>query len=332
MRGKWFLAISLAVILCGALAGTWFVLRKKSPASASARSSGALTLAPGSISTVTGLIRPQHVVAVGSSSQGMIDAFLAEAGQEVFEGDTLARITSRSEEAAVENASNALERSQALVDKAQATVNNALLEQSRANADVERSRAAYEAAQQRAATAQNQYKYQAISRNAYDAAQQAQAAALADYQRKHQTLNTAIDYEMGLEKLVESEKKALAEKQRELDSAKDDLNASDVLAPVSGWVVSRNGQAGQAAQEAGNQMFVIATDFAVMEVVVEPEPPILKRLVPGMPALVLIPELTDAALSGDIKAIENNQVIVQFDNPLPALKAGMRGSVHFKLD
>jgi hypothetical protein len=66
--------------------------------------------------------------------------------------------------------------------------------------------------------------------------------------------------------------------------------------------------------------------------VIEPEPPILKRLVPGMPALVLLPEFTNAALSGEIKAIDRNQVIVQFDNPLLGLKPGAHANVRFKLE
>jgi HlyD family secretion protein len=332
MRGKWFLVISLAVILSGSLVGAWFLLRKPKPASPAPRSAEALTLPVGATPTLSGPIRPQHVVTIGSSSSGTIEAFLAEVGQEVFEGDTLARVTSRSQEAAVETAQNAVERAQSRVDKVEENVNSARLEQSRANADMDRSRSAFDDADQQYSKAQNQFRFQAISRNAFDAAQKARAAALADYERKQRVWRTSVEYVNGLEKSAESERKFLDDRTQALSEAKNDLNAADVHAPASGWVVTRNGQAGQSAQEAGDQMFVIATDFAIMEVVLEPEPPILKRLAPGMPALVLIPEMTNAALSGNIKAIDRNQVIVQFDNPLIGLKPGARASVRLKLD
>ena len=250
----------------------------------------------------------------------------------MFEGDTLARVSSRSQEAAVETAQNTLERAQDRVEKVEATVNAARMEQSRSSADMDRAQGAFNDADERFVRAQNQFKLQAISRNAYDAAQRARTSAISDYERKQLVWRTAVEYVNGLEKLAESEKKFLDEKARELEAAKGDLNAADVRSPVNGWVVSRNGQPGQSAQEAGSQMFVIATDFATMEVVLDPEPPILKRLAPGMPTLVLIPELTSAALSGNIKAIDRGQVIVQFDNPLPALKPGIRASVRFKLE
>jgi multidrug resistance efflux pump len=232
----------------------------------------------------------------------------------------------------VESATIAVDRAQDLADKVDSAVNVARMEEARASADLDHASAAYSEADQRFITAETQYKYGALSKNAFDAAQRAHAASQNDLTLKQQILRTAMDYVNSQQKLAESAKKDLEEKKQELEEAQGDLNAADVVAPVSGWVIARNGQEGGAAQEAGDQMFVIATDFAAMQVALDPEPPLLKRLVPGMPALVLIPELSNTALEGDIKGIEKDQVIVEFENPLPALKPGMRVSVRFKLD
>jgi len=63
-----------------------------------------------------------------------------------------------------------------------------------------------------------------------------------------------------------------------------------------------------------------------------PKPEVLKRIVPGMPALVLIPELTNAAVAGDVKAVDGNQAVVEFVSPMPAVRPGMKADVRLKLD
>ena len=332
MRGKWAWIVSLAVILAGALAGAWLLLRHAAPQAVQPRAAAALTLPENGIATLSGLIEPENVVAVGAVSGGTIEAFLAEVGQEVNEGDTLARISAKGLESEVENASRAVERAQSLGDKAAEALNSARLEESRASADVERARSAYTAAQESWSNAQTRYALGALSANAFATAQKTHAAAEKDYELKQQSLRTSSDYVDGLQKLAASERKNVEDKQQALEAAKGDLNASDVIAPVGGLVVARSGAPGQLADDEGKQMFVIATDFANMQVTLDPPPPLLKRLVPGMPALVLIPELTNAALAGDVKNIEKDRVIVEFINTLAGLKPGMHASVRFKLN
>ena len=44
--------------------------------------------------------------------------------------------------------------------------------------------------------------------------------------------------------------------------------------------------------------------------VLDPKPEALKRIYPGMQALVLIPEVTDAAIMGDVRAIDGKEAMV----------------------
>ena len=84
--------------------------------------------------TLSGNIEPKHVVAVGAAVQGNIEAFLADVGDEVFEGQVLARIGSAGLESTREQAQSDAEHAQDQVTRAEASVNTARLEASRADA------------------------------------------------------------------------------------------------------------------------------------------------------------------------------------------------------
>jgi multidrug resistance efflux pump len=100
---------------------------------------------------------------------------------------------------------------------------------------------------------------------------------------------------------------------------------------VDGYVVSRKGEVGAAAG-LSDELFQIATDLYAMEVPVDVKPELLKRIVPGQPALVLLLDLQSAAMPGVVREIKDNQAIVEFNSTLPAIKPGMQADVRFKLD
>jgi len=79
----------------------------------------------------------------------------------------------------------------------------------------------------------------------------------------------------------------------------------------------RNGEVGKSAQEFGDNLFQIATDTYALEVAVEPQPAVLKRLRPGQPALVLVPDLGIPGITGDIKEIKGAQVWWNSTAPSP---------------
>jgi len=88
---------------------------------------------------------------------------------------------------------------------------------------------------------------------------------------------------------VASAQKILAGENQRLQDSQAAFEAADVHSPVDGLLVGRNGEIGKPAQEFGENMFQIATDTYALEIALEPQPPVLKRLRPGQPALVLIP-------------------------------------------
>lgn len=131
---------------------------------------------------------------------------------------------------------------------------------------------------------------------------------------------------------VDRQKAPLDAAVQKLQQIQGELDSTDVRSPVEGWVVARQGQIGQPADSVADQMFQVATDLAALEVVLEPKPEALKRIVPGMPVLVLIPEVTDAAISGDVKSVDGKDVVVEFVSSMPAIRPGMKADVRFKLD
>jgi multidrug resistance efflux pump len=142
----------------------------------------------------------------------------------------------------------------------------------------------------------------------------------------------AADQVSGAASQLAEARRAVDEKQQQLQEAEGSFQAAEVRSPVAGLVVGRKGELGHPAQEAGDSMFQIATDLFALEITLEPEPPVLKRLHPGQQALVLILDLQSAGLPGDIKEIRGTDVIVEFNSNTPAVKPGMQADVRLKLE
>src|SRR5580700_6413729 len=110
MRGKWAWLSLLAV--CAAVgAGALSLRHRRLPPELRDRNAGAAVIASPEIS-LNGTIRPQHVAWVGSRIEGNIEAFLANVGDEVFQGQVLARVGAAGLESEREAAAHAVEYEQ----------------------------------------------------------------------------------------------------------------------------------------------------------------------------------------------------------------------------
>src|SRR3954453_17841702 len=154
VRGKWIPA-EVGALIFAAIIGVVVLRGRRHPVKApsAANAAAAITAANNEV-TLQGKIRPQHVKGVTPNIGGYIEAFLAEPGQEVYEGQVLAKIGAQGLESAREVAQEGLEKAQEAVVKAEAVVNAAKLEVSRAEADAQRSRIALDRAER--ATARQQ--------------------------------------------------------------------------------------------------------------------------------------------------------------------------------
>jgi multidrug resistance efflux pump len=282
--------------------------------------------------TLSGAIRPQHVVGVGAQVNGVIDAFLVDVGQDVYQGQVLARIGSQGLDSSRAAAASAVDHAQERVNRADAAVAGARLEQSRADAEAQRARFAMERAEAAFSRQQLLVSQGATPRLVYEKAESEYDSARAEFAVMDKAARATAERVQSTLQEVASAQRILADENQRLDESQAAFEAADVHSPVDGLLVGRNGEIGKPAQEFGDNLFQIATDTYALEVALEPQPPVLKRLRPGQPALVLVPDLDSAGITGDIKEIKGAQVVVEFNSNIPAIRPGMVADVRLKLD
>jgi multidrug efflux pump subunit AcrA (membrane-fusion protein) len=76
----------------------------------------------------------------------------------------------------------------------------------------------------------------------------------------------------------------LAQEEEDLEAARLDLRAAQVMAPVDGLIIAIRKSAGSEVHREVDVLFDIGVDLTALEVVLEPEPPVLKRMQAGLPA------------------------------------------------
>src|SRR5579872_1130263 len=141
MKGKWALVGAVAVLAGIAIGALSSRNRKALPMAASLSTPAAPAVQS---FTLTGKIRAAHVVVVNSEVDGNIDLFEANVGDEVSQGQELARIGSTGLETEQADAVSAVEKAQSRVESAEKAVSGAQLEASRARADAQRVRAEFD--------------------------------------------------------------------------------------------------------------------------------------------------------------------------------------------
>jgi len=130
---------------------------------------------------------------------------------------------------------------------------------------------------------------------------------------------------------IEAAKRSAEEKASALEEAESDLQATQVHAPVDGIILERKGDAGAEVVRGENGVFRIATDLGQLQVVIEPEPPVLAKLQAGMQAFVFLAEVGAEPLNAEISRIENAKVYVMFGSPDPSVRPGVTAQVRIKL-
>jgi multidrug resistance efflux pump len=330
MRGKWLL-FSVLAVAAGIGAGALSMRARRTPPPVELRAGAAAVIATKEI-TLNGPIRPQHVANIGSSVDGNIETFLANVGDEVFEGQVLARVGSAGLETNREQAASAVEHAQEQVTRAESAINSARLEASRADADLQRARLQMDRTQKVFDRQKTLHNAGATPRIVYDKAVAEFEASQKEFEvmdraarAAHEAAQTTIDQ-------LTAAKKVLADKSSELEQAQGAFEAAEVRSPVAGTVVGRKGDVGKPAGEAGDDMFQIATDLYALEVTLEPNPEQLKKVFTGQQALVLVLDLQSAGMPGVVKDVKDGHATVEFTGTLPGIKPGMRADVRLRVE
>jgi HlyD family secretion protein len=330
MRGKWAW-ISVMAVCAGVAGGALSLRHRRIPAELPDRNAGAAVIATPEIS-LSGTIRPQHITGIGSQIQGNIEAFMANVGDEVFQGQVLARIGAAGLESEREAAAHTVEYAQDQVSKAEAGISSARMEASRAAADEARARMTLDRAEKVYSRQRTLHAAGATPRLTFEKAEQDYQAAQQEHDIMEKGAQAANSNVQSAIEALTAAKKVLAEKSQQLEDAQGAFEAAEVRSPIDGLIVGRKGELGTPVQEAGDQLFQIATDTYALEVAVEPQPDVLKRLRPGQPALVVVLDLQTGGMPGSLKEIKGTQAVIEFTSTMPAIRPGMRADVRLKLE
>jgi multidrug efflux pump subunit AcrA (membrane-fusion protein) len=325
-RGIWLL-IAVAAI-AGALVFWKYrgARRNTNPPSAAP----AAAVVPDAV-TLSGRIQARSVTPVGAPVEGTVEEFLADVGDEVFEGQLLARISNTGFETAHEKARIEAERASLRLTRLEGELTAARLEASRASADRSRARTELERTRRVHQRQKVLHSEGATPRLTYERAEREFTATEADSKTIDEVAKIAEERVASIIKDIDAARRILDDKNRSLEDAQAQLDSEQVLAPVDGLIVGRRGAPGDAVNPDVKDLFQIAVDLGQLSVTLTPEPNVARILHPGMPAIIQIAELGGEALPGTITSITGANVTVEFTSPTPVIKPGMTASVRINI-
>jgi HlyD family secretion protein len=330
VKGKWF-TIAASVTLVALIAAGVALLRSVSASKLKPAPAATQTPLPSFEVQLSGKIRARNIVNVAPPVEGVVGAFFVDVGQEVFEGQLLARLSNEGLDTGQEMAQRTLDNAQSRVETMESDVVSARLEASRARADATRARAEYERVDKLHRRQQMLLAEGATPRLTYEKIDRDFDLAQSEYSNLERVAAAAESRVGDLVKSLDTEKRAVADKSAELESAKAKVGAAEVLSPAQGIVVARNGEVGQPVEPDKADFFRIATELSQLEVVLDADPGSMRRIQLGQAALVSLPDQGADGMIGTVKSIDGGQVIVAFSNPNPAVKPGMTAQVRIKV-
>lgn len=280
--------------------------------------------------SLAGKIQARNVVDVAAPIDGTLDQYLVNVGEDVFEGEVLARIKNSALDAAQQDARALAERAQGRVTDLEAQLIAARLELSRAHSDLTRAQSEYERTQKAYARQQMLLDAGATPRLTFEKSERDYQNAKSDYEGFQGTEKAAQDRVDTLAKEIGEAKAAVTTKSADLDTAEAQISGGEVRSPVNGTVVARRGQAGDPVDPGMKDLLRIAVDLSALSAVVSADPATEAQIHPGQAAAIEIAE-APSMIDGTVRDVRSGQVIVDFTSPTPVIKPGMTVQVKFTL-
>lgn len=319
-----------ALALLALAAAAFLLLRRRAPPAPSTQPAGSSAVLASELH-LDGTIRARQIVAVPAPVEGILEQFMVEPGQEVFEGQLLGRIHNGGLEAARQAAQADLERAEARVRALESGLIAARLEASRSRAEADRVRGEFERIERNYQRHQFLFKEGAVAKLVFEKVQKEYETARQDKESVEEMARLAEERVAAMTKELDSARTVLEERREALEQARQNLAATEVHSPVDGVLLARNRQVGDPVGPHVQDLFQIAVDLSWLEVVVEPEPPALERIREGQPALVEVVEGPPSGMPGKVVAIDQGRVVIEFSNPSPSVKPGMTAHVRISL-
>jgi multidrug resistance efflux pump len=327
MLRKWPLAVGLAtLVLVGAIGWGWWWQHRTIPEKHPQKTAiPAAPPAPAELS-LQGKIEARKIVSVPAPVDGFLDQYLVNAGEEVFEGEVLARIKNTGLDTSQQNARVDAERAQTKVSALEAELIAARLELSRARSDVVRAKSQYEQTQKLYQRQKTLLDVGATPRLTFEKAEQDYQNAKSDYNGFQGAEHNAEDRVTGLAQEIQNAKSTVQQKSKDLDNVEAQIAGGEVRSQVSGLVVARRGQPGDPVDQSMKDLLQIAVDLSSLQVVADADPHALEGIHPGQAALVEIAE-SPSMIEGTVREIKGGQVFVDFISPASVIRPGLTARV-----
>lgn len=271
------------------------------------------------------------MVGVKAPADGKIEEYLVDNNEEVYEGQLLARIHNLSLESERQRAAEDAESAQNQLNALESQLIAARLEVSRARAEAARIKEDHSRLERAYQRQSMLHQQGATPRLTFEKTQKEFETAKIEMESTSARLKISEDRITELEQMIAAGRKSAEEKSARLENAEAHLQATQIHAPVDGIVISRLGEAGAEVSRGGEDVFQIATDLGNLQVVIEPEAAVLKKLQEGMRAEVYLSELGNEPLNGEIGQVTEDKAVVFFGNPNPLVRPGVTAQVRIRL-
>ncbi len=278
--------------------------------------------APAEIS-LSGKIQATKVMNVAAPVDGAIEQFVADVGDDVAEGEVLARIKNMKLENAQEKLQLEVERAQNQVSGLEAAVRNARLEVSRSEADAARSKLEFERAEKEYAKQQMMIREGVTPRVVFEKAQQDYNRLRVESESMADVATRAAERVAALTRELESARKNFTQRQMALEQSGGEEATGEVYAPADGVVIGRRGQQGEQVTRKMADLFQVAVELNALEVVV---PADASRMHVGQAAAIDVKDVP-GTIAGKVREIKAGQAFVAFSSPSTAIRPGMMAQV-----
>jgi multidrug resistance efflux pump len=251
---------------------------------------------------------------------------MADVGQHVSEGEVLARIRNPKRAAAQQMAKLDAEQAQNRLSQLESALLAARLEVSRSEADAMRIKSDLDQAEKTFERQKTMFQEGVTPRLAYEKAEHEYNSLKAAEQNLAATAKNAADRVDSTTKELEPARKALAQKTSDLEDAEAEAAVGEVNSPSDGVVIARRGHPGQPVTPAMSDLFQIAVDPQVLQVLANT----VEGIQPGQTVAIQIAGVPTPTM-GTVREVKSGQVFIDIKDPSPAITRGMTVQVKIKI-